>query len=362
MIGLVLEALPPDVTVIGECDVGEQGVARLHRLHRVRVGVVVGAGSDTEETVFRVDRVETAVLAELQPGDVVTDNFGAPAIDGGLEHRQVRLAAGGRECRADVVGLALRGGELQDEHVLGHPALVAGHDGGDTQGVALLRQNGVSAVAGTVGPDLTGVRELGDVLRVVAGPGDVFLTGLQRRADGVQGVHELAVVTDLLEGLGAHAGHDAHRHHDVGGVRQLDAELRVGVADRAHAERDDVHRAALHGPPEALRHLGLHLGRIHPVVRRTGARLILGADERPGLDAGDIRGIGPCQVAVGTLLLIQLDEGARLDELGTEPIPFFLGTVSEDDPIGLEQLHRLGDPSDQFLVLRGQCTLKARDC
>ena len=51
-------ALPPDVAVVGQRDVGEDRVALRDRAHRVRVGVVVGAGRDAEEAVLRVDGVE----------------------------------------------------------------------------------------------------------------------------------------------------------------------------------------------------------------------------------------------------------------------------------------------------------------
>ena len=73
-------------------------------------------------------------------------------------------------------------GQAQDEHVLGHPALAAGHDRGDAQGQALLAQQGVAAVAGAVGPDQVLFREVGDVLLLDrgAGPGRVLLAGLQR--------------------------------------------------------------------------------------------------------------------------------------------------------------------------------------
>ena len=51
-------------------------------------------------------------------------------------------------------------GDAEDEHVLGHPALVAGHGRGDAQGEALLAEQGVAAVAGAVGPDLAGLGEV----------------------------------------------------------------------------------------------------------------------------------------------------------------------------------------------------------
>ena len=78
-------------------------------------------------------------------------------------------------------------GQAQDEHVLGHPAVAAGHRRGDTQSEALLAEQGVAAVARTEGPDLVGLGEVGDVLLVIAGPVVVFLTGLEGSADRVNG-------------------------------------------------------------------------------------------------------------------------------------------------------------------------------
>ena len=49
-----------------------------------------------------------------------------------------------------------RGFDAEDEHVFGQPALVARHGGGDAQGETLLAQQGVAAIAGTVGPDFAG--------------------------------------------------------------------------------------------------------------------------------------------------------------------------------------------------------------
>jgi hypothetical protein len=62
----------------------------------------------------------------------------------------------------------------------------------------------------------------------------------------------------LQRGL-AHPGHDLHRDHDVGAVGDLDAERADLRAERAHAERHDVHGAAAHAPsnrPCRSAHLG----------------------------------------------------------------------------------------------------------
>ena len=113
------------------------------------------------------------------------------------QHREVGLAAGARERAGDVLDLALGRGELEDQHVLGQPALVARHDRGDAQREALLAEQRVAAVARAVGPDLARLGEVDDVLLVVARPRHVARLALgQRRADGVQARHELAVVAE----------------------------------------------------------------------------------------------------------------------------------------------------------------------
>jgi hypothetical protein len=72
------QALPPDVAVGGERDVGEDAVA-VEGADGVGVGLLAGAGGDAEEAGLGVDGVEPAVLAEAHPGDVVADGLDLPA-------------------------------------------------------------------------------------------------------------------------------------------------------------------------------------------------------------------------------------------------------------------------------------------
>ena len=142
------------------------------------------------------------------------------------------------------------------------------------------------------------------------------LAVLERGARGVHARHEVAAVAERLERALAHAGHDPHRHGGVGGVRELDADLGDRRAQRAHAERDDVHRAAAHAARElVVEHLA-HLARVAPVVRRARVLLGLRADERAVLDAGDVARIRPRQVRVRPLGLRELLERSRFYELG----------------------------------------------
>ena len=103
--GLLGEALPPDIAIIGQCDVGEDAIS-VERLHGVGIRVHSRPGSDTEEASLGIDGVEAAVLAEAHPCDVVTNRLDRPAGDGGLEHREIGLAAGRGEGRGEVAGVA----------------------------------------------------------------------------------------------------------------------------------------------------------------------------------------------------------------------------------------------------------------
>ena len=213
--------------------------------------------------------------------------------------------------------------------------LVAGHGRGDAQGEALLAEQGVAAVARAVRPDLARLGEVGDVLVVgVARPRDVG-TGVavgvdQRVADRVQARDPLAVAEHVERTL-AHAGHDPHRRGDVGGVGELHADVGDVGAERAHGEGHHVHRAALHGAGVEVGELGLHVGRCPPVVGGAGVDLLLGADEGAVLDAGDVTGIGQGEVAVRTLGVAQLLEGAALDEQLTQPVVLLGGAVAPVD-------------------------------
>ena len=253
-----------------------------------------------------------------------------------------------------MVLLAFWVGQLQDEHVLGHPALFLGHNGSDAQRVALLSQDGVAAVARTVGPNFLSFRELGDVLGVIAWPCHVFLTRLQRGTHGVQGVDKVAVSTDFLQGFSTHTGHDAHGEHNIGGVSQLHAQLRLRIANRAHAEGNHVHGATLHGATESFRHLFLHRRRRSPVIGRASAVFILGTDEGARFHTCNVGRVGTSQVGVRSLFLVQLDKRAFFHQLAGQTVSLVLGAVYKDHLVRLEKLNVLADPADKLFVFSRQ--------
>ena len=336
---LLAHPLPPDIALIGQADIGEDGVS-LDGVHRHRVAVVGGAGSDAEESRLGVDGAEPAVGARLNPGDVVADTGDLPALFLEVlrrdDHGEVRLAAGAREGGRDIGLLSGRILHAEDEHVLGHPPLVARHRGGDAQGEAFLSEQGVAAVAGAVAHDKAFLGEVGDVgvLRI-AWPSDILLALGEGLADRVEALHELPGPCDLVVHGRAHAGHDPHVGHDIGAIGDLDAVLGYRGADRPHAEGDHVHGAPLHASLVEPVHLRLHDGGIVPVVSRAGIFLRLAADEGAFLDACHILRIAPNEQGVRALLGIEPDGGTGGDHQFAHRLVLGLAAIAPEDGVGL---------------------------
>ena len=218
--------LPPDIAVIGQDAVGEDGIL-LDAFHRHGVGLVARARGNAEEPGFRVDRMQTPVRPDLHPGNVVANAFALPTRNRGLEHGQVGFAAGAGKRSGNVEALALGIGQAQDEHVLGHPAFAACHGGGNAQRQTLLAQQSVAAVPGTVRPDKVLFGEMGYVLLLdrCARPGHVLLSGLQRRAHRMYARNELAVLAKHGNNVVTDARHDVHVHHNIGRIGNLNTDL-----------------------------------------------------------------------------------------------------------------------------------------
>ena len=167
---------PPDIGVGGEGSVREDGI-RCQRVHRVRVGVHRGAGSNPEETGFGVDSVESAIFPKFHPSDVVTDTLRLPSRNRWREHGEVRLATRTRKRRGDVSLLAFRARQSDDEHVFRHPPIIFRHDRRDAERVAFFTQQRVAAIAAPEGPDRTLLRKMDNVFVIrIARPDDIRLS------------------------------------------------------------------------------------------------------------------------------------------------------------------------------------------
>ena len=130
------------------------------------------------------------------------------------------------------------------------------------------------------------------------GHGTSRLARRERRADRVQAGTKSPSVAEHVERGAAHARHDPHVDDDVGRVGELDADLRDRRAERAHAERDHVHRAAAHRSRRTARAASPASRPGAPSCWSARRLLRLRADEGAVLDARDVAGIGAGPEAV----------------------------------------------------------------
>jgi hypothetical protein len=93
-------------------------------------------------------------------------------------HGEIRLATGAGKGRRHIGLFALRALDTENEHVFGHPALVASDVRGDTQ-------RSVSPVTGSVAPNLTSFWEMHNIFIGIARPWNVLLTRIEGRPYGV---------------------------------------------------------------------------------------------------------------------------------------------------------------------------------
>ena len=341
----LVKSLPPD-GVVAEVkrDVREDRVL-VRRDERVGVRLHGCAGRNAEKAVFGVHGPESAVLADAQPRDIVAHAPDAPAPPlqalGRDEHGEVRLAAGGREGGGDVLDLAARVLDAEDQHVLGHPALLTAEVRSDAQREALLALKHVSAIVRVHRDDRIVLREVDDVLVVLV---EVALA--------VQALDKALIVAERVAHSLADAGHDVHVEHDVNGVGQFKAVFGERRADDGHGVRDDVHGAALIGAVGQSVHSFVHFLGLYPVVRGACVLFLFTADERAVLHARHVVGVGAVQVASRELVRVELDEDALLDGLLAQRVELFLFPRDPDNLVRLGDGGHFVDPRQNGLVVR----------
>ena len=341
---ILVQAFPPHgvvVQVVGH--VGEDG-ALLGGNQSVGVGLHVGAGGHAEEAVLGVDGVQLAIGALAHPGDVVAHGPNLVALIAVAfrrdEHGQVGLAAGRGEGGGDVLHLALGILNAQDEHVLGHPALVFALVGGDAQGEALLAQQHVAAVTGVHADDIVVLGEVADVPLLLV---DVALA--------VQALHPVGAVAQHVQHSLAYPGHNGHVQHHVDGVGDLQADLGQGGAYGAHGVGDDIHGTALVAAPRDVEQHLIGLLGVHPVVGGASVLFLAGADEGAAFHTGHVVDGGAVQVAARQLLLVELNHFAGFAGLLAKALQLLLRAVDPDDLIGGDQLFHFVKPSQHGLIV-----------
>ena len=341
---ILVETFPPDGVVVKvKRNVCENGILSC-RGKRVGIGLLVRAGGNAEETVLGVDSIKSAVGTLSDPGDVVADAPDLVALVsvslGRDKHGKVGLAAGGRECRADIFDFALRILEAEDKHMLSLPALFPALIGSYTKSKALLAEEDVSAVSGVDGDD-------GVILRELA---DITLLGVDVAA-AVQSANPVVAVAQSIHNLLADSRHDSHVENDIDGVGQLNANLRERRADRTHRIRDNIHCSALIAVSGYIVEHLISLNGIHPVVGRTCLIRALGADECAVLNTRNIVGLGSVKQASGEEILVELGHLAGLACLGAQSVKLLLAAVDPHDFVGRYKSYLLFDPVDHCLVL-----------
>ena len=258
-----------------------------------------------------------------------------PGIVGSSIARLV-LPQARRERRGDVVHLLLGRGQLEDQHVLGEPALVARHHdwrcaASSTSCRAASCRRSPSRTTRSSAPRGTGRCTSSRCTATRRRPGPA--RAARRRSAGTARSRRRS---HPLEDVLAHPGHDPHRRDDVRGVGDLDAEHRLLGVERAHAERDDVHGPTPHAAAVEVGHDRLHLGRGHPVVRRPGVRLVDRADERPVLDAGDVGRVGArSRTSSASCSASSRTRVPASTSASGEPLPLLVGPVAPDDAAGV---------------------------
>src|SRR5699024_12648204 len=107
------EAFPPNPTLWGERHIGEDGIALRDSPHGIRVGITTGAGSNAEETVFRVYYPQVLVVVGGNPSNIVTSCFGRPTFQRRINQREVGFTGCRWERTGNGIRLTLWTGELQ---------------------------------------------------------------------------------------------------------------------------------------------------------------------------------------------------------------------------------------------------------
>ena len=345
---ILIQALPPNGIVIQILHhVGKDG-ALLGGNQSVGIGLHVSAGGNAEEAVLRVDGPQAAVGALAHPSDIIANGPNLVAL---LlialrrnQHGQVGLAAGRREGGGHILLLALGILDAQDQHMLGHPALVFAQVRGDTESEALFAQQNVSAVAGVY-------RDNGIVLREVH---DISLLSVNV-AFAVEALNPIGAVAQGIPNLLSHSGHDGHVQHNVNRIGELHADFGQRRTYRTHGIRNDIHSAALVAAAGNVIQHFISLFRIHPVVGGARILFLFGADHGAVLYTGHVVNSGAVQIAARQLLLIQLMHFASGTSFGTQGLQLLLGTVNPYQLVGLHELFHLVNPSKNRLVCCHNC-------
>ena len=342
---ILIKLLPPhSVVLIVERNIGEDGIFA-GASQRIRIGLLIGARCNTEETILRIDGIQSAVLARFHPSDIVANGeYFVAVFQVSLrrnQHCQVGFAAGRGECSGDIDGFSVRFLYAEDQHVLSHPTLVLALVGSNTKRKAFFTEQNVSAVCGVNGPNSVFFRELYNVT--------VFRINI---CFGMQATDKVVGgVAKVFESLLAHSCHNVHIQNNIDGVCQLNANLCQRGTNWAHGIWDYIHGSALHNAVIQREQFCLHLFRIHPVVGWARIFFFLCANKSPILYTGNVVGGRSVIQATRKQLFVELNHFPGRNCLVAQLIKLLFGTVNPDNLVRLREGNHFVYPSEYVFVV-----------
>jgi hypothetical protein len=116
-----------------------------------------------------------------------------PTGNGRLQHGEIGLTTSARERGCNVLLLAIRRCDAEDQHVLCKPALITCQHRCDSQRQALFAKQRIAAVARTIRHNAPLLGIVHNVLGGVARPCNICATRLQWRTDRVRARHKFVI-------------------------------------------------------------------------------------------------------------------------------------------------------------------------
>ena len=148
----ISDSFPPYIAVFCKSTVSIDSIL-FSRNKSVLVRFSRSSWSNSEETCFWVDSVETSVFSELHPCNIITYSFNLPSWDSRNQHSEVCFTTSTWESTCYIFYFTLRVCKLKNKHVFCKPSLFTSDNSCNTKSETLLTKKSVSTVSRTVRPD-----------------------------------------------------------------------------------------------------------------------------------------------------------------------------------------------------------------
>ena len=138
-------AFPPNISRFRQRNIGEDRVV-LDGLHSTKIGTVRCSRSHSKEPGFRIDGIQSSILANVQPSNIVTNTTHCPSGQRWNQHGQIRLSTGTGESCTNVVLFSCRRSETKNQHMLRQPAFIPAQHGSNSQSIALFAKQCIATI------------------------------------------------------------------------------------------------------------------------------------------------------------------------------------------------------------------------